>query len=658
MNKHRIWFSLILLTLVFLALFARTEIVSAQSDPNTIYVANTSEQCTGRSQCFYNDPADSPNSIALNKAINFAKAKSLTAAKIYILSAYNIKTDTVTIDYPVTIIGESSGWLSTSSSVCNQPLLFITAQATLRNLYISDGNNCTSPSRDLIVVQSSSTVTIENSTLEFGRTAITHKNGLGNLVIRFSEIKNNDSHALFSENSETTSHLQMTANNIYNNGNSSQVICQNNSQVNHNYWGDGVSASDAAQNCNADNLRSLTVPIVSTSHGVQSTKLSLSSSYPSNDFYGFRAKSNLNAEIYVVNHGNKMPFPDMSLSQLTACSNYYDVFIQENSQPSDLTLRFSYAGNSACEQSIQSLSFCGSNSIANYPLMWLDPKTGVTAGWDNAGDKPQGPSAGGLYSGQEVRCNQGSKSIELILNDAGRPNLSNDLRFTPFVVGFEKTAVTSFRASKQSDGKTTVSWTTSSETNTSAFQVLRSETANGPWTAIGNPISAEGSQLNGKSYSIEDSSATGTSYYYQLQLIASDNQIQQTLGPIQPQIPTASQTPRPSATSRPTSTKIPTRTPTLFRTATNSFFPPIATNFLSSVTPTSDLLETETPVAETIERSETPTEALTPRTTYSGALLEKDKQEDERSEPILFIISGIIILFIIGIYLFFTKKKR
>jgi len=412
---------------------------SAAQNPNQIndlFIANTKENCGNIDNCFYNDEPDTLEALALQKAINFAKANNLSNPNIIILNAYSTKSATVTIDYPLTLTSQSSGYLSTSSSNCSNPLLTLTSNVKIRNLTITDGS-CSSPSRDLVVVESSTNVTIENSTLEYGRNSIIHKNSTGNLTVRFNQIKNNDGYALLSENTEITSRLQMVANNITNNG-QIQVVCQNNRNVDHNFWGGGITPSQSAPTCGVDNTRRLDAPIVlaDNGNGVEAAIINTSSSYPSSATFGVSAKSNSGAQIYIVNHGQSKPFPDMAIAEQQVCSNYYDIFLAEGSQPSDLSLRFSYFGNSLCEQAIESASICGSGQKENYPLMWLDVKTGVTEGWDNAGATPKGPS-GGIYSGQEVRCNTSDNTIEIDLNNLGRPNLITDLNFTPFVLAIE-----------------------------------------------------------------------------------------------------------------------------------------------------------------------------------------------------------------------------
>ena len=632
---------------------------------NELFIANTKEECGNIAQCFYNDDPDTLEALALQKAINFVKTNNLSNPNINILNAYSTKTATVTIDYPLTLTSQSNGYLSTSSSNCSNPLLKVTSNVNIRNLTITDGS-CSSPSRDLVVVESSANVIIEKSTLEFGRNAIVHKNSTGNLTVRFNQIKNNDGYALLSENTEITSRLTIVANNITNNG-QIQVVCQNNRSVDHNFWGDSVMPSQTAPSCGVDNNRRLDVPIVLASNGVQAEIVNSGSSYPSSPTLGVSAKSNSGAQIYIVNHGESKPFPDMAIGEQMVCARYYDIFLEDGSQATDLSLRFSYSGNNLCEQAIESASLCGSGQKGTYPLMWLDVKTGVTDGWDNAGDSPKGPG-GDIYSGQEVRCNSSDNTIEIDLNDLGRPNLSNDLNFTPIALALETTAVNALKSSQNTSNSLTLSWTTISELNTMGFRLMRSTSPDGPWEQIGELIPAAGSASSGKTYSIEDNTVSpNTTYYYQLQILNSDGSLQHTLAPLRVDVKLiGTNTPRPTSTRRPTSTKIPTRTPTAFRTATNAYrtatseyFPGIPTSTLSP----EELLETETPTLANGDflTPENPGEFAGPEfatPTNKGNLLDKidDLPKEQNNSIWLFSIGIGIVLIIAAIYLYMRKK--
>lgn len=659
MKTGKVLLSLIAVIMILMGLSRLTSNSTAQNLSFDIFVANTEGGCSGKPQCFYNDDPDTPQAIGLNKALTFARNNNLGGARIHILSPYQIKSGQVTIDFPVKLIGENDGWLSTSSSDCSQPMLLIKSEVTLKNLHITDGS-CTSPSRDLVIVQSPHPVLIENTTFEYGRNAIVHKNGLGNLIVRFREIKSNDGYALLSENNEVTSRLQLTANNIFDNRNQPQVICQNNNEVNHNFWGTGIMASESAQGCGADNLRMLGAPIVSAQTGVQAASFELTSSYPSYDFYGFSAKSSGAANIYAINHGNIRPFPSLALDDLTACSNYFDIFSAEGSQPQSMTLRFSYAGNSVCEQAIQSISLCGSGSMQAFPLMWLDPKTGVTAGWDNAGDSPQGET-GGIFSGQEVRCNLQGRYIEVLLDNDGRPDLKNDLTFTPFVLGFEISAVSFLRALEKQNGTAKVNWGTIRETNTSGFRIFKATSQAGPWSQIGGKVPALGGPLAGHVYVVEDGAITpSATYYYKLEVIGDDESVQQTIGPMRlaKDPSAASPTPRPTSTSRPTSTRIPTSTPTVFATAPNTYRSPTPTYTTATPEPTEENLVTATPTLEPFQKPTNLQSTETKRPTQNpGTFLDKDGKQPSGEIYIYLILGAAIVGGIVVTYLYLTRKK-
>lgn len=655
MKPGKLFLFLIAIVFILIGFSGATSSVDAQTPTLDIFVANTADECSGKPQCFYNDAPDTPQSVALNKALNFARDNALGGARIHILGAYNIKTDTVTINFPVNLIGEGSGWLSTSSSTCTEPLLLITSEVSIKNLSITDGT-CNTTSRDLIIINSNLNVVIENSTLQYGNNAIVRRNNLGNLTIRFSEIVNNNGYALLNENSEVTSELLMTANNIYNNGSQPQVICQNtNNDVNHNFWGNGISATQATQGCQANDTHMLGAKIVSSQKGVQAELQTLNSVYPTTDFYGFSAKSDAEAELYVINHGDSMPFSDRVVDDLTVCGNYFDVFLAQNSQPDSLTMRFSYAANQTCQNAIQTISLCGSGTMKTFPLMWQDIKTGVTAGWDNVGDNP----GGDIFPGQEVRCNLQLKNIEVELDDVGRPNLINDLHFTPFVVAFDITAVTVLKPIQQSSGTVMVNWTTSSESNTSYFKVMRSTTATGPWIKVGETVPALGGSLDGRSYVLEDSQTSpAMTYYYLLQVIAEDGTTQQSIGPVQLTTLSPTATKRPTSTPRPTSTRVPTRTPTPFRTATNSFWTFTPTQFTATAIPSEVFSLTVTPTLEPFEKPTNYKSTETKRPTVnSGALLEKDKEQSVNKNVFMFILGALIVVGIVVIYLYLSKKS-
>lgn len=654
-----------LFLLLFLSISGdRQHVIHAQTPNLEIYVANESDQCSGKNQCFFDNDPDTIEAVALHKAISFAKDNGLEYANIHILAPYTIKTDQVVIDYPVNMIGENDGWLSTSSSNCDQPMFLIQAEVVFQNLHITDGS-CSNPSRDLIHVESPTEFRIENSTLEYGKNAIVHKTSRGNLSVLFSEIKNNDQYAVLSENTEVTSGLKIVASNLIDNQDPIQVICNSNSSIDHNFWGPDTLPSQASQGCGPDNSKALGAKINSLQTGVAATLLELNSSYPATSFFGLTAKSNQDSKIFVVNHGDLMPFGDRSARGLTACGNYFDVFLAENAEPQEISLRLSYDKNSACTQAIQTMSICGSGNPQYFPLMWLDPKTGVTDGWDYAGDSPQ-TEAGTIFAGQQVTCDLESKQIEIVLDNDGRPNLLNDLNYTPLVVGFEISAISSFKLNEGTPGKVTISWSSSSETNTSGFRVLRSDSEDGPWTQISTLINSEGGELQNHSYAITDDSIdASTTYYYKLEVLFEDGSLQQSIGPAKidtlapTSTPIPSSTPYPTRTTRPTSTTVPTRTPTPFLTATNSYrtFTPTSVTNTPEFTPAVEI--TDTPTLAEFEKptSLRPTETTRP-TSDAGNLLEKRKDSNPENRNYLLPISLLIIVVGTLSAYFISKKTR
>lgn len=650
-----------LLMLLYLCSLSNSKGQAADLD---IYVANTQNQCAGKTQCFYNDAPDTVESIALNKAIRFAKENNLEGANIHILSPYEIRTHQVMIDFPINIIGENGGWLSTSSSSCRQPMLVINSKVTLKDIYLTDGT-CNNPSRDLLHINSASDVLIEHSTLENGATAILHKNNLGNLTIRTSEIKNN-SIALVSENTEVTSRLVMEANNIIGNGSPNQVICTNNSKVDHNFWGNGVLPSQAAHNCAADNSKVLGAKILSEQVGVAARLLNLTTSYPQNDFYGFSAKSIDNSNLYIVNHADQAPFPDNSAREFNVCGNYFDIFLPNGENPSEITLRFKYDQNQGCEQMVQSLSLCGSGSSARFPLMWFDPKTSVTNGWDNVGDSPQ-TEAGNIFSGQEVRCDLQNKSIEAIIDNDGRPDLLNDLHYTPFVVGFDISTVMALRLSEDDPGTVILNWGTSSEANTRGYQVLRSTNEDGEYKRIGQLIPIKGNASSGGLYKLTDRSVNPlTTYFYKIEVIDIDDSVQQVIGPakiVTQKDDGPTRTPTATATSTgtiyPTSTRVPTRTQTPFLTATSSYSTPRPTRVTKTSSPTPVISDTPAPTEVVFTKPAYLASTKTTRPTVnSGAFLDKHASTQNTGDHFWLPLSAIIVSLILGLYFLLMRKKR
>lgn len=631
---------------------------------NLIYVANTQDLCSGYTNCFFNDSTDLPQSNALMKAIKFARDNSLAETKIYVLSPYEINSHAIQVNYPVSIIGKNDGWISTSNEDCSQPMFVISARSTIRDIHLTDGT-CNSPSRDLLVINSASPVLIEHNTLENGQTAISFESGAGQLTVQFNHINNNQT-SIINTNSDPAAKMLVVANNITSTSPAAQVTCQRNSFVDHNYWGQGVMPGQSAPGCGADDAKRLDAPIVTETTGVAARLLSLTNTFPSTDFYGFKASSPNPSELYVVNHGSSAPFSS-SAGNPYVCSNYFDVFLPSSSSPDEITLSFTYQNTSDCAPIIQSAAYCGFGNQTRFPLLWYDPQTRVTDKWDKTGDKPQSTS-GNIYAGQETTCRTSSRTIEVIVDNNGRPNLLDDMHFTPFVIGFEQAGVLSF-TSAAVNNTINLNWSTVTEVNTLKFYISRSTTSDGTYEKISEDIAAKGSPSSGDRYTYADLSATvGQTYYYKLVVIDTDGSVQQMVGPISASVtpqPSPTHTSTPTATKLPTRTVTPTRTQTPFLTATSAFktgLPKEPTLFLSTITDT-PILEFTPDLSSTPEGTPTPglTPSRTPTSTISGtpnsgSLGKTDRYSGQKQVP--FYLGGVAVLILISLLAVYIHREK
>ncbi|NLC13347.1 MAG: hypothetical protein GX768_04820, partial [Chloroflexi bacterium] len=225
---------------------------------------------------------------------------------------------------------------------------------------------------------------------------------------------------------------------------------------------------------------------------------------------------------------------------------------------------------------------------------------------------------------------------------------------------FDITAVAVLRPVEQLNGSVMVNWTTSSESNTSAFKIMRGLSATGPWIQVGATMPPLGGSLVGKSYVLEDSTTSpSVTYYYLLQVIADDGSVQQSIGPVRLNTNAPTATPRPTSTTRPTSTHIPTRTPTIFRTATNSFRTSTPTMQTSTSQPVETDLMANTPTLEPFQKPTNLQSTETKRPTLiSGALLDKEERQPGNRNVFLLVVGGTIIVGIVVLYLYLTRKTH
>ncbi len=557
----------------------------------TVFVANDAAACSINTPCYVNSGDDLAGGLGtgLKDAID-ARAGN-PQGNIVILGNYNIKSQSVLVNQPVTIAGLTDASLTYSGQVCNQPMLNLTSGATLRSLNINDGS-CTSVNRDLVSVNSAANVTIESNDLTNGANAVTIAPNSGNVLMRFNHIRGNSGYAVLIAAGAATGRLEMLANNLYGNRSGAQVECNQQGRVDHNFWGSG---SVAASNCtfSASKRLGAAVQLRPAAPGVQAGEFIVGSSLGSafDGQISFQhAADGTDFSLYVLNHGygspDNVPFTGAS-SELTPCSNYWDVFLPDGITPdSPLSLYFKYNLNSGCTATIESTAYCGQPDPALLPLYWYDPAANITAGWS-----PTGKTLG-QFPGQDTVCLPETDELRVSIDSTGRPNFADDLRFLPFVVGVpvQNAAVmlTSFY-SLSNDSQILLNWSTSSEYNVQTFYVQRDVVGGSGFQRISGPIASQGTPQAGAAYQYLDSGLTnGTTYRYRLEIVTVNQQsiysgeLLATAGVPTP-TPTATVTATPTLTVTPTPTT--SLTPTISLTPTTSLTPTITRTATRTRTP-------------------------------------------------------------------------
>ena len=142
----------------------------------------------------------------------------------------------------------SDATLTYTGSACSNAMLLVTAGATIRFININDGI-CVSPSRDLILINSPADVTVRHGDLTNGKDAISILDNSGNVFVRFNHIAGNSGYGILRTSGSGSGTVKAVANNIYNNRIGSQAECNNKGEVNHNFWGPGVSPTAAISRC-------------------------------------------------------------------------------------------------------------------------------------------------------------------------------------------------------------------------------------------------------------------------------------------------------------------------------------------------------------------------------------------------------------------------
>lgn len=552
-----------------------------------VYVADTPADCGSYDPCFVNTLEDELTGIGtgLRDAVRAVSSSST----IHILGNYPVKTNTVLIDKSVILSGHLDSKITYTGNDCGQPMLSVTSGAAIQSLTIDDGA-CTSPSRTLVQVNSPSDVQIEHNSLANGKYAVDIKNNTGNVQVAFNEIFNNSDYAILTA-AGTTGELWVYANNITDNGTLNQVLCNSGTgHADHNFWGEDELAENNVEGCSVTNGKQLGASILASSGGpgVEAllTTVTNTKSYLFNsNKLAVHHTSGADYNLVVVNHGQganeNIPFLTSVGDSIQPCSNFYDLFTVNGSTPSDLVLAMKYDLNQTCLSTIESSDYCGGTNSAKYPLWWYDPANNVTDGWDTTGQSPEGSGAGGAQ-GQTTSCNTAANEILVTIDHTGRPALSNDLSFTPFVTGYLNTngIELSLLNAYFDVTKNEIKWTTTEERGIKGFHILRADSQSEPYSRISPLIESIGDTYIGGIYSYSDTNITFTkTYYYKLEVISDSGDSIETYGPVSVITSTATPTATATRTTTPTRTATLTRTPTpyYYRSPTSYYRPATST---------------------------------------------------------------------------------
>lgn len=578
---------------------------------DTIYVANDAAACGAALPCYINSAEDLPGGIGtgLKDAID-SHPLPAQPATILVTGNYLIKNNAVLVDKPHTLQGVNDAQITYLGTNCTQPMLRITAGATIRDLNINDGT-CTATSRTLVQVESPQAVSLISNDLTGGQDAVRILDNTGDVTLLYNHITANSGYAVWREAGPGSGTVRATANNFYGNRSGFQVECATKGRVDHNFWGFGVDPLTAVSGCTYTAGKRLGAPALQRSNapGVNVEKVTVTSTktYTGDGKVAFQhAPADADFDLYIVNHGagspDNVPFTGGLPGSLTACSSYYDIFLSSDVTipPSLLNLFFRYDATSGCTATVESSAYCGSGNAALFPLWWYDPAGNVTDGWDTTGQNPAGSGAAGA-SGQTTTCDPLLKEIQVTIDNTGRPAASNDLNYTPFVVGLlplPSSVVFSQFTAISGNTQVAIQWTTTSEVNTSGFYLLRSQSESGGFSRISAFIPRRGSGIGGASYEVVDSGLTnGTTYYYRLEIVSTTQE--SSFSGVISAIPQQS-----TPTSTPTITSTPSLTPTPSQTQTH--------------TPTGS--PTPTPTNTGTQFTSTPTQTPTPTITLTGTI--------------------------------------
>jgi hypothetical protein len=490
------------------------------------YVAADVATCASNSPCYLNSGDDLSNGIGtgLKDAVD---ARS-TASTINILGTYAIKSNSVTIDVVHIIQGLSNATLTyNNSTACSNAMLLVTAGATIRFLSINDGS-CGSPSRDLILINSPADVTVRHNDLVNGKDAISILDNSGSVLIRFNHIVSNSGYGILRASGSGSGTVKAVVNNIYNNRVGSQAECNNKGEVNHNFWGPGVNPTSAISRCTYTAGKRLGAAVLNDgTPGVSAQTVTLTGGKDPISSWPISLEGTAGTKFIIANHGNgglsNIPFLGVGTDNITACSDFFDVFVSDENTTTPLALNVYIQYNSSCVSIIETPSiYCGSPYSEDFPLLWYDPQFSVTDKWDTTGQTPAGSGASGM-SGQTTTCDTTTDEIRVTIdsNSTERPNLVSDLNFTPFVIGYSNPDIVfSTFTAVPGIARADLHWETTREAGLHGYYVARSLSPYGPYNRDSYLIPAKGNADIGGIYNYSDLELNnGTTYWYMLEMI-------------------------------------------------------------------------------------------------------------------------------------------
>jgi hypothetical protein len=649
----------------------------------SVFVANDATACAASTPCYINSGDDLLDGFGtgLKDAIDGVNAN----ATITLLGDYSIKNNAVTVDEAVVLKSKDTSRITyavdtNTTPVCTEPMLSVTAGASLSGLSVDEGvcrttTNTTLNHRNLVLVDnptSTSSVLIESSSLKGGLDGVhVDSSNTGALTMRFNEITGNSGWAIYLA-SGNTGVLTAYANNLSGNKTGPQVECSTAAKglFDHNFWGTGVLASAGSSDCTVNDAKRLGAAILDNvaSPGVQAKQVTVKTdpiqyAFDNNAVGYQRTGSGSDFGMVIVNHGvsipDSIPFAAGILGSPTPCSNFWDVFLTDAAvpvSPATLKLVFKYNLTTECAANVESVQYCGQTAESTqFPLYWFNQSA---ADWKTTG-----------AGGQPTVClTDANKAIQVTIDNSttNHPNF-NDLARQPFAVALPGQPVLSSLGlvALAGNGQVTIRWVTVDETNVAGFFVQRKTADLTDFQTVGDLISIKGA---GATYQLVDPGlVNGTTYYYRLKVTRPDNTFFYTMTKlVTPVPPTPTLTLVPSRSPFPTSTfifKSPTPTWTFtptptspFKTVTNT--PKVTATSLTRTATSTLVATTQLPSTALAQTRAARTEIVKLSATATLTLTATTIPVSQQAEPLTVAMAILAVGTLAGGAFFLLREQR